>query len=218
MKLPFTVEQFFDVFRSYNEALWPAQVLLLAVALAAIGLVVFPRRWAGVGVSAILAFLWGWLGLAYHLAFFTAINPLAYVFSAVSLAGAVVFVWHGIVRRTLEFRLSRSARTAAGVCLVLFALIVYPAWSVYTGHSYPAMPTFGLPCPTTIFTIGLLAFLVPPYPRSALLVPVLWSLVGSQAAFLLSVPQDLGLLIAAAAGVYLMVRSRAAGVHACASS
>ena len=218
MNLPFTVEQFFGVFRAYNEALWPAQVLLLALALAAIGLVAFPRRWSGVGVSAILVFLWGWLGLAYHLAFFTAINPLAYVFSAVSVAGAVVFAWHGIVRRTLEFRLSRSARTAVGGCLVLFALVVYPALSVYTGHRYPATPTFGLPCPTTIFTIGLLAFLVPPYPRSVLLVPVLWSLVGSQAAFLLGVPQDLGLLIAAAVGVFLMVRSCAAGAHASVSS
>lgn len=30
------------------------------------------------------------------------------------------------------------------------------------------LPTFGLPCPTTLFTIGLLAFVVSPYPRSTL--------------------------------------------------
>jgi hypothetical protein len=70
------------------------------------------------------------------------------------------------------------------------------------------MPTFGLPCPTTLFTIGLLACLVPPYPRSTLVVPVLWCLVGAQAAFLLGVPQDLGLLVAAAVGAFLIVRAR----------
>ncbi len=59
MQLPFTVEQFYGVFREYNTTLWPAQVFLVALALAAIALVVVPCRWSGVGVSAILAFLWG---------------------------------------------------------------------------------------------------------------------------------------------------------------
>lgn len=59
---------------------------------------------------------------------------------------------------------------------------------------YPEMPTFGLPCPTTIFTIGLLCFAVWPLPRSPLIVPLLWCLVGAQAAFLLGVKPDLGLI------------------------
>ena len=205
MKLPFTAEQFFGVFRTYNEALWPAQVFLLLLALVAVALIGLRRRWSGIGVSAILALLWAWLGVAYHLAFFAAINPLASVFSAFSVAGALIFFWQGVIRRRLEFQFTRSARTAAGVALVFFALVVYPAWSAWAGHRYPAMPTFGLPCPTTLFTIGILAFLVAPHPRSPLAVPVLWCLVGFQAAFLLDVPQDLGLLVAAAVGVALMV-------------
>ena len=100
----------------------------------------------------------------------------------------------------------RNVRGLVGATLVLFALVVYPAFSVYVGHSYPAMPTFGLPCPTTIFTIGVLAFLVRPYPRSPLVVPVLWCLVGVQAAFLLGVPQDLGLGVAAVLGALLLFR------------
>jgi hypothetical protein len=63
-----------------------------------------------------------------------------------------------------------------------------------------------LPCPTTLFTIGMLAFLLPPYPRSPLIVPVLWCLVGVQAALLLGVHQDLGLLVAAVVGIALMMR------------
>jgi Family of unknown function (DUF6064) len=42
MKLPFTVEQFYGVFREYNTALWPAQVLLFALAVVAVALVVYP--------------------------------------------------------------------------------------------------------------------------------------------------------------------------------
>ena len=36
MRLPFTVEQFFDVFEAYNRAIWPAQVLAYVLGLAAI--------------------------------------------------------------------------------------------------------------------------------------------------------------------------------------
>jgi Family of unknown function (DUF6064) len=85
---------------------------------------------------------------------------------------------------------------------------VYPAWSWLSGQRYLETPTFGLPCPTTIFTMGLLAFLVRPYPRSPLVVPVLWSLIGVQAAFLLKVPQDFALAVVAVVGTVLIGRSR----------
>ena len=39
------------------------------------------------------------------------------------------------------------------------ALVAYPVLSAMLGREFPEMPTFGLPCPTTIFTLGLLAFL-----------------------------------------------------------
>jgi hypothetical protein len=209
MQLPFTIKQFYGVFSEYNTALWPAQIFLVALALAAVTLAIFPLRWSGVGISAILAFLWAWIALAFHLAFFTAISPPAYAFAGISLVGALVFLWQGVVRRRLEFRLAPGFRTAVGLCLILFALVVYPAWSLYVGHRYPSLPTFGLPCPTTIFTVGLLSFLVAPYPRSPLVVPVLWCLVGSQAAFILGVPQDLGLVVTAAVGIVLFARSKA---------
>jgi len=205
--LPFTSGQFFGVFAAYNNAVWPAQIFLVALAALALAFVAFPRPWSGRGVSVILAVLWAWLAMAYHIAYFASINPLAYVFAAVSAAGAAVFIWQGVIRRTLRFKFARSARAAVGVVLIVFALFIYPAWSVYSGHAYPALPTFGLPCPTTFFTIGLLALLVRPYPRSVLVVPVLWSLVGLQAAFLLGVWQDLGLLVAATIGAVLIARS-----------
>lgn len=214
MQLPFTVDAFYGVFRAYNEALWPAQILLVGLALAAIVLVVKPQRWSGTAIAGILAFLWAWLAVAYHFAFFTGINPLAYVFSGISLAGAAVFVWQGVIHPRLRFEWVGGGRAVAGSLLIVFALVVYPVWSWYAGHRYPAMPTFGLPCPTTIFTIGLLAFLATPYPRSVHVVPVLWCFVGAQAALLLGVPQDLGLVVAGVVGLVLLVRAKAPPVPA----
>ena len=208
MELPFTAAQFYGVFRDYNTTLWPVQLLLLALAVAAVILVMRPRAGSGVAVSAILALLWGWMGLAYHLAFFTSISPPAYAFAAVFLAGDLVFFWQGVVRRRLEFRWPAGARGVTGLVLVVYALVVYPLWSHFAGQPYLESPTFGLPCPTTIFTMGLLACLVKPYPRSVFVVPILWSLVGVQAAFLLAVPQDLGLAVVAAVGLVLIARAR----------
>jgi hypothetical protein len=204
MALPFTVEEFYGVFRDYNTTVWPAQWFLVTLAIAALAAVLWPRPWSGVAVSAVLGVLWAWIALAYHLAFFARISPAAYGFAAFSAAGAAVFVWQGVIRRTLAFRWVPGLKATAGVVLVAFALLVYPVWSAYAGHPYPATPTFGLPCPTTIFTIGLLCFAVPPTPRTPLVVPLLWCLVGAQAAFLLGVQPDLGLLAAAVVGMGLL--------------
>lgn len=208
MQIPFTVEQFYEVFRAYNLAVWPAQLFLVGFAVAALSMLLFRWHWCGVGISAVLAFLWAWMALAYHLAFFSFINPLAYVFAAFSLVGAAVIAWQGVVLRQLEFRIAPGVRTWLGGGLVVFALLVYPSWSFLAGHRYPELATFGLPCPTTIFTIGLLAFLVQPYPRGPFVVPVMWCFVGSQAAFLFDVPQDLGLVAAGVAGIALLLRSK----------
>lgn len=205
MQLPFTTEQFFAVFGAYNTAVWPAQGVLLALAVFA--LVVIARRpaWGGTAVSAILAGLWAWLAVAYHVVFFTGINPLAWAFAAISLTGAALFAWQGVWHRRLRFALDRNLRTVAGVLLIAFSLVVYPVWSTLAGHGYPQLPTFGLPCPTTIFTIGVLALGRGRVLRLVLVVPLLWSLVGSQAAFLLDVRPDLGLLAAAIVAAALLV-------------
>jgi len=202
---PFTAEQFQGVFHAYNTAVWPIQWLHVALGLVAVALALAPGRWSGVAVSAILAALWAWIAVAYHLAFFAQISPPAYGFAALSAAGAAVFIWQGVVRRRLAFRWNGDLKSAAGATLIVFALVVYPVWSTYAGHPYPEMLTFGLPCPTTLFTLGLFCFAVHPTPRSPLVAPVLWCFVGTQAAFLFGVWPDLGLVAAAVVGVWLLL-------------
>ncbi|MDH4107626.1 MAG: DUF6064 family protein [Gammaproteobacteria bacterium] len=106
---------------------------------------------------------------------------------------------------------------AAGL-LLCYGLLFYPLLSFLAGHTYFGSPTFGLLCQTTIFTIGVLALLRSPFPRSLFLAPVLWSLIGAQAAVLLAVPQDLGLWVAAALGILLAMRPPLRGAHAEVSS
>lgn len=208
MQLPFTIEQFFAVIHDYNTTVWPLQIILTLVAV--FSLIAIWRRWSwsGVAVSGILSIFWAWLALGYHFAFFAAINPLAYAFAAVSLIGAWLFLWYGIIRRQLQFTFEPDLRTALGLALIVFALVIYPLWATAAGHVYPEMPTFGLPCPTTIFTIGVLVLARGAYIRTVTVVPLLWSLVGSQAAFLLDVTPDLGLVVAAVVAIGLLFAPR----------
>jgi hypothetical protein len=201
MTMPFTVEQFFDVFARYNAGVWPAQLVLNALAVGVVALVVQGRPSHGRWVSAVLAAFWAWMAVAYHFAYFTAINPAAWAFGALSLLGGLCFAWVGVVKRRLHFALDRRPRTWMAGALITFALAIYPLLGHMLGHRYPAAPTFGLPCPTTIFTIGILLFARAPVPRAVFIVPVLWSLVGSTAAFKLGVYQDLALLVAVVAAV-----------------
>jgi hypothetical protein len=84
----------------------------------------------------------------------------------------------------------------AGAAMIAYALVVYPLLGYRLGHRYPAAPTFGVPCPTTILTLGLLAWAAPPRPWAVLAIPLAWSAVAVVAAVRLGVWEDLGLVVA----------------------
>lgn len=203
--LPFTTEQFLKVFESYNQAVYPAQWLLLILAVAAIFLTVKPGSYSSRMVAAVLALFWLWTGVAYHFAFFTRINKAAWFFGLLCVAQAFIFLFLGVIRRELEFRAKLNIIGVAGGMLILFALFIYPALGYLFGHVYPRLPTFGTPCPTTIFTFGMLLWVGQKVPLYVLAIPFAWSLVGFTAALSLGMREDAGLFIAGIAGTLMIV-------------
>jgi hypothetical protein len=203
MTLPFTSAQFFGVMQAYNVAVWPAQVVLTLLALGCVVLVLTQAARRSVLIAAALSLLWAWSGIAYHLVFFSRVNPAAWLFGALFVSAAGVFAWQGVIERRLHFDAISRRRAAVGLALIAYALVVYPELANAFGHAYPVMPTFGLPCPLTIFTIGLLATLTPPYPRWLLVAPVVWALIALEAAFAFGMYEDLGLAAAALVGGWL---------------
>jgi uncharacterized protein DUF6064 len=204
--MPFTIDQFFDVFRRYNEAVWPAQVIAVIDAFIAIGAAFRGGRRASRLAALVLAALWLWMGAVYHLQFFRAINPAAIVFGAAFLVQAGLLTWVGVVqgRVVLEPRLDVAG--VVGGVLMVYSLVVYPEIGRALGHSYPAAPTFGLPCPTTIFTLGLFLWARPRMPLSLVIIPLLWAVVGSVAALQLGVGEDAGLAVSALVAAPLLAR------------
>ena len=195
MTLPFSPAEFFEVLAAYNRALWPAAVALWLYA--AVCALLLARRAQARAMAAMLAVQWAWAGVAYHAVFFTRINPAAWIFSALSVLEAGVLAWFGVYRRDLRFAPAGSPTHVAGWVFIAYGLI-YPALAQIEGHAYPAAPTFGVPCPTTLLTAGLLLMLDQPWPKAIAVVPLVWAIIGGSAAVLLGVRVDFMLWAAAA--------------------
>lgn len=214
--LPFTREQFFGVFADYNTAVWPVQVVAYVFGIAVVAALLRPTPRGHRLVASALTAMWIWTGVAYHGLFFAQINPLALAFGALFVVQGLLFVIAGIAWRRLVFGHSADFASTLGWLLVAYAAVLYPLLGQWSGHVYPAQPTFGItPCPVTLFTFGVLLLTSAPVPRWLLIIPLAWSLLGGSAAFMLGVPQDWPLLFSGLTIVLLVLRDRRrAGVHA----
>lgn len=140
-----------SITRLYGRLRW----LYIAAAIA-FHLILKPGKHSNKVISGILALFWFWIGVVYHWSFFASINPAARLFGALFVLQGMIFVFEGIIRDHLDFSFGKDWRSAAGIVLMLFGPIVYPTLGYFLGHTYPSTPTFDLPCPITIFTIGAL--------------------------------------------------------------
>jgi uncharacterized protein DUF6064 len=194
MKLPFSRDAFLDVFGAYNDLLWPAAVVLWLVT------ATLAFRWMhrgqvhGRAIFALLAVHWAWSGIAYHWMFFRGINSAAAIFGAGFVLQAVLFAWLALTSRA-DFFLPRNLRGSLGGALVLYAL-AYPLLGFVFGLRFPRLPLFAVPCPTTLVTAGFL-LTAAGVPRYTNIIPILWAIAASSAAFALGIHADVALTVAA---------------------
>lgn len=206
--MPFTIKQFLGVFSAYNNAVYPFQAVLFISAVFIIIQIFKKRKYADILISWILIFYWLWVGIVYHIIFFTAINPAAYIFGAVFILQALFILKAGIIDKKLEFGFDKDLNHYAGLAIILYSLIAYPLLNVYFGHIYPENPTFGLPCPTTMFTFGILLWTKNRIPAYILIIPLLWALLGISAALQLGIYEDTGLIISGIIAVSLLIKDK----------
>jgi Family of unknown function (DUF6064) len=208
MELPFTSEQFLEVFRQYNNEVFPIQFLFIGLGLGVVAMGLWPKKNAGRAISAILALLWLWMGFVYHWGFFSDINKAAFVFGAAFVAQGALFISKGVLHNKLNFSHRPTPAVWVGSAMMLYALVIYPLLGYALGRGYPVSPTFGLPCPTTIFTLGILLWLDKKPPVYLILIPLVWSLMATVAAGKLGILEDVGLLVSGALTGLLLLRKR----------
>lgn len=206
LELPFTQDQFLNVFRDYNNAIWPVQVFTYLAGILTIFLTNQNRPFTNKIISLALGVFWLWMGVCYHILFFSDINTAAYFFGGLFLIQGLLFLITGFITTTLEFHFRSNWYGALGGLFIFYALIIYPIWGTSIGHEYPFAPIFGVaPCPTAIFTFGLLLWSTPKLPLWLLIIPGLWALIGFVMAIQLAMPEDFVLLAAGATSIGMLV-------------
>jgi hypothetical protein len=205
MTFPFTQEQFLTIFTQYNHAVFPLQIVFIILGIVALWFVVKKSPISDRIILLILIFFWFWMGIVYHILFFSSINPLAFAFGVLFMIEAGLLIYLGVIKKQVEFSLTMDRYTLIGLIFILYAMIIYPVIGTVAGHGYPRLPTFGLPCPTTIFTFGLFLMSDKKFPLPLLVIPLIWSMIGFFAALSLGITEDYMLLVAGVVGTVLII-------------
>ncbi len=205
MNFPFTIKEFLNVFKDYNQSIFPLQIIFNLMALFIVYMLFKGIKNSNKIIIILLSFFWLWIGIVYQIIFFSGINKAANFFGALFILQGILFFVYGVIYNKLSFGYNKNIYNYTGIIFILYALIIYPVLGHLLGHQYPYSPTFGLPCPTTIFTFGILLFADKKIPFGILIIPLLWSLLGFSAALNLSIYEDFGLLLAGLIGFSLLL-------------
>ncbi len=204
--LPFTAEVLYSVLEQYNRAIWPAQIIATGLGLAAVVSALRPFPGSGRLIGALLAAAWAWIGAAYHLMHAAAIDFAAPALGVFFVIQGALLAWTGALRGRLAWRFRADAFGWTGIGLVVLAMAAYPLIAWLAGHGWPRAPMFGVaPCPTAIFTIGMLLLVDGRTPLHLVAIPVLGSLYCGTAAWLLNLHEDLALALAGVGGLGLIL-------------
>jgi hypothetical protein len=164
--LLFSSRTYYRLFELYNAAVWPAHIAALAIALALLASV---YRRDGRAVAALLAVVWLWIAVAFHLQRYATINWAALYVAPLFVLQALLLAWTGVARNRLD-----AAPAAPGLALLAFALFVQPLIGPLLGRSWMQAEIFGLaPDPTAVATLGVLLLSRRPHWH-LLAIPLLW--------------------------------------------
>lgn len=208
MKLPFTTEQFFNVIEKYNLTMFPFQLIILLLGIVCLFLLhsEFYAKHKLIGIY--LGVLWIWIGISYHLVFFTVINKAAFLFGGIFILQGLFILFNTFVKNRLIFTFAFQIKDYPGYFFILYGLIIYPIISYLAEGSFERTIVMGLPCPSTILTFGFFILTNNKFPKYLLIIPSLWAVVGLSAAINIGVYQDVMILIAALTADIILIRRK----------
>jgi uncharacterized membrane protein len=197
LNTPFSTEQFLAVFSEYNAAIWPVQIGAFIAGLFAVAALWLKSLHAARVILLVLALMWVWNGVGYHFLFFSAINPAAKLFAALFVLQGIALATCAIGTQRVSFLISHDFSSRAGLSVIGFAMLIYPILGWLAGHGFTAGPMFGVaPCPTTLYTFGMLLLARGSAVVWLSIIPLLWSVIGLAAALQLGIIEDLALPVA----------------------
>jgi hypothetical protein len=173
--LLFSPRTYYRLLQRYNEALWPAQLLTLALGAGILALLRRPSARQGQIIAGILALLWIWVAWEFLWQRYATINWITSYVAPLFVLEALVLLWWGVVRAKLRFRASQSPASMVGVVLAVVGLLLYPLLTPVSGRPWSQAEVFGIhPDPTVLGTLGLVLLTSARWSWTLLIVPILW--------------------------------------------
>jgi hypothetical protein len=204
MNMQLTLEILLGVFEDYNLAVWPMQIVAYILGIGALFFALRKTPHTNRVVPAVLSFLWLWTGIGFFLLAFGPAYTPAYGFGVLFIIQGILFLLSAF-RPRLSFGYRGDVYAIAGLVMIAYAMIGYPAVGYILGHRYPQSPPFGLtPCPAAVFTFGLYLLTDKRVPKLFLVIPLLWAL-GGVMPVLVGILEDIGLILAGVVGTAMIV-------------
>jgi Family of unknown function (DUF6064) len=205
MKRPFTFDEFLEMLERFNTDWWPAHVIMYALAAAAIFLAIRKTSFSGSIVTAIHSLFWIWIGIVFNLLYFSKLYNMAYLFVVLFVLEGIILARVGILRKNLTFGVRADLCGVTGAIMIIYALIGYPIIGYATGRGPDHLLYAGMmPCPTAIFTLGMLLWTEKPLPKIVPVIPVVYALSGF-VPVKLGVVEDVGLVVAGVVTGFLLL-------------
>jgi hypothetical protein len=203
-----------DTFESYNQRIFPLQILMAVVAILLVGLLfILPGATTTLLLRAFLSITFGWIGVAWLFLVGDMRKRWPFVSFSTALAYfplAVIFILDIFSKKTAYEIPFPGWRLYASLFLMAWGIILYPLTGYLLGHRYPRIPLFGaMPCPTNIFALGLLtAFASTQLEMIALFILSSMAVVGGVKAALIGydgewIYEDIALLVSGLYGLMI---------------
>ena len=160
-------------------------------------------------IGGYIGVLWIWIGIAYHIGYFTLINPAAYIFGILFILQGLFTLFETFRGQKLQFKIDGGIIDYFAYFILFFAIIIYPILLYFLENSIYTTITLGLPCPSTILTFGFFMLSTRSFTKYLLIIPGIWTIIGTSAAFNFGVYPDYMMLITAIVStVYLLSRKK----------
>lgn len=206
--LMFSPRVYERLFELHNQALWPAQLLALALGAAVLVALLRPRPASDRLVALLLGAAWLLVAWTFLWQRYAPINLAIPYLAPLFVLQALLLVGLGTLRGGWRLADDWSLARVTGVGLFFYALAVHPLLALRFGRGLAGAEVLGLtPDPLAIATLGVACMAAPGRRAWGLLVvPCLWCLFSGLTLYLLGLPG--AWLAPLAAGMALVARWR----------
>jgi len=214
--LLFSPRTYYRLIERHNLAVWPAQLVTLALGVAIAALLQRPTGGRSRAIAGMVALLWAWVGGIFVAGRYTTINWAASYFAGLFAVEVLLLGWLGVAKTDLRFAWRRDAAGLLGAVLFTGSVALYPLLAPVLGRGWTQSEVFGIaPDPTVLGTLGLL-LMADGTPRSrwALLAPpMVWCLVSGTTLWAMGSPEKWILLPAAVVAPTIFAVTRDSGIR-----